>query len=58
MHVIPDEGESVRPNENLENSLEFTCHKKDANTYTSSYDRVLNALKKLDISYNPTMKKM
>ena len=48
VHLIPDKGEIVRPNENSENSSEFMYHKKDADTYTSSYDRVLNALKKLD----------
>ena len=54
MHVIPDEGESVRLNENS-NPSEFTYHKKYANTYTSAYDRVLKALKNLDTFYNPTM---
>ena len=49
MHVIPDEGETVRPNENS-NSSEFTYHKRDANTDTSAYNRVLNATKKLDTS--------
>ena len=57
VHVIPDEVESVNPKENLEKSSEFTYHKKDANTDTSSYDRVLNALKKLDTFYNPTTTK-
>ena len=55
VHVIPDDGEIVRPNENLEKSSEFTYHKKDANTDTSSCDRVLNELKKVYTSYNPTM---
>ena len=32
-------------------------HKKDDNTDTSEYDRVLNALKKLDNLYNMTMPK-
>ena len=45
MHVIPDEGESVRHNERSKSS-EFTYHKKDATTDTSEYDRVLNTLKK------------
>ena len=36
-------------------SSEFTYHKKEANTYTSVYDRALNALKKLDTPYNTTM---
>ena len=30
-------------------------HKKYSNTDKSSYDSVLNALKKLDTLYNPTM---
>ena len=51
MHITPDEGESVRPEENSKSS-EFRGHKKDGNTDTSEYDRVLNALKKLDTSYN------
>ena len=58
VHVIPDEGESVRPNKNDEKSSEFTYHKKDADTYISLYDRVMNALKKLDKLYNPTMQRM
>ena len=33
LHVSPDEGESVMPNENS-NSSEFTYHKKDTNTDT------------------------
>ena len=32
--------------------------KKDTDSDTSEYDRVLNSLKKLDTSYNPTMQKM
>ena len=55
MHVIPYEGESVSLNENLEKSSEFTYQNKDANTDMSSYDRVLNTIKKIDKSYNPTM---
>ena len=54
MHITPDEGESVRPEENSKSS-EFRGHKKDGNTDTSEYDRVLNALKKLDSCYNLTM---
>ena len=45
VNVIPDEGESVRLNERLKSS-DFMYHKKDANTDTSEYDRVLNAFKK------------
>ena len=44
----------MRPNKKLKSS-EFTYHKKDANTYMSACDRVLNALKKLDTLYNLTM---
>ena len=58
VHLIPDEGESVRLNENSEKSSDFTHHKKDADTETSSYDMVLNVLKKLDTLYNPTMTRM
>ena len=47
----------MRPNEKLKSSY-FTHHKKDANTDTSEYDRVFNALKKLDNSYNATMPRM
>ena len=54
MHITPDEGESVRPEENSKSS-EFRGRKKDGNTDTSEYDRVLNALKKLDTSHNLTM---
>ena len=53
VHVISDEGEIVRPNENSENLSEFTYHKKDANTDQSEYDKVLNTLKKIDTSHNP-----
>ena len=48
LHVIPDEGERVRPNEISENLLELTYLKKNVDAKTSAYDRVLNALKKLD----------
>ena len=43
MHVIPDEEESPGINERMESS-EFACHKKEADTYTSAYDRVLNVI--------------
>ena len=56
--VIPDEGERLRPNENSEKSIEFKYRKKDADTDTSLYDRVLNSLKKLYAFYNPTIKNM
>ena len=49
MHVITDEGESVRPNKKS-NSSEFTYHKKYANIDMSAHDRVLDASKKLDTS--------
>ena len=51
-------GEIVRPNEIYEKSSEITYLKKDVDVDTSTYDRFLNALKKLDISYNPMMQKM
>ena len=54
MHVINDEGESVRSNKNS-NFSDFMYHKKGANTEISAYNRVLNALNKIDNSYNPTM---
>ena len=38
-------------------SSDFTYHKKEADTDMSAYDRVLNAHKKIDTSYNPIMKK-
>ena len=47
----------MRPNEKSKSSG-FTYHKKDDNTYTVYYDRVLNALKMLDTLYNPTMPRM
>ena len=54
MHVIPDEGESARPNKKSKSS-ELTYQKKDAIKYTSAYDKVLNSLNKLYTFYNPTM---
>ena len=45
----------MRPKENSENFSEFTYHKEDTTIDTPLYDRVLNALKKLDTSYNPTI---
>ena len=56
VRVIPDEGEILRPNIVFEKSSELTYIKKDADADTLDYDRVLNALKKLDKHYNPTMK--
>ena len=53
VHVIPDEGERVSQNEISEKSSDITYHKKDARTDILVYNRVLNALKKLDTSYNP-----
>ena len=58
MHVIPDKGESLMLNENSENSSEFMYHEKDADIDTSLYGRLLNALKNIDKSYNPTMQRM
>ena len=58
VHVMPDEVENVRPKGNSEKSSDFTYHNKDADTDMSSYNRVLNALKKLDTLYNPMLKKM
>ena len=55
LQVIPYEGESVRPNENLEKFSVFTYHNKYDNIDMLLYDKVLNALKKLDTSYNPKM---
>ena len=57
MHVTPGEKESVNPNKKSKSS-EFMYHKKYDNTDTSAYDKVLNALKKLDTLYNPTMPRM
>ena len=62
VHVIPDEGEIVRPNGISEKLSEITYLKKDADADSdadiSAYDRVLNALKELDTSYNPTINKI
>ena len=43
---------------NSEKSSEFMYYNKDADIDTYLYNRVLNALKKLDTQYNPTMQKM
>ena len=58
VHVIPYEGEIVRANEISENSSELTYLNKYAHADMSAYDRVFNALKKLDASFNPKMQKM
>ena len=50
VHVIPDEGERVSPNEIYEKSSELTYLNKDADSDMSVYDRVLNSMKKLDTS--------
>ena len=55
VHVIPHEGERVRPNEIYEKLSDLTYQKKDADTDMSLYNRLSNALKKLNTSYNPTM---
>ena len=44
-------------NENPKPS-EFTYHNKDTNIDKSAYDRLLNSLKKLYTSYNPTVSRM
>ena len=44
----------MSPNKKLKSS-EFKYDNKYSTTDTPAYDRVLNALKKLDTSYNPTM---
>ena len=48
VHVIPDKVEILRPNDIYEKSSELTYLKKDVDADTSSYNIVLNALKKLD----------
>ena len=48
----------MSPTKNSEKSSELTYLKKDADADTSAYGRELNALKKLDTSYKPTMQKM
>ena len=58
VYVIPNEGERVRSYEISGKSSELTDLKKDVDADTSAYDRLLNALKKLDKSYNPTMQNM
>ena len=57
MQVILDEGESVRPNKKS-NLSEFMYHEQDDNTVIWAYDRVLNALNKLDTLYIMTMQRM
>ena len=47
----------MRPNKKPK-SPQFTYLKKDANTYMSVYDRVLNTMKKLDTLYNKTIPRM
>ena len=60
VHVIPNKGEITRRNEIYEKSSEITYLKTDVDVDvdTSAYDRVLNALKKLNTSYNPMMQNM
>ena len=58
VHVIPDEEERVRPNKISENLSDLLHLKKDAVADMLAYDRLLNALKKLDTLYNPTIQKM
>ena len=60
VHVIPDKGEIIRRNEIYEKSSEITYLKKHVgvDADTSAYNRVFNALRKLDTSYKPMMQKM
>ena len=58
VRVIPDEGERVRRNEISEKLSDITYLKKDPDVDTSEYNILLNSLKNLDASYNPTMHKM
>ena len=55
VRVIHDEVERVRPKNNSEKSSELVYLKKYVDADMSAYDRVLNALKKLDTSYNLKM---
>ena len=48
VHIIPDKGEIVRPNEIYKIPSELMHHKKYIDADTSEYDRVLNKLKNLD----------
>ena len=57
VHIIPHEGEIVWPNKNSKSSG-FMYYNKYSNTDTSAYNRVLNALKKLDTLHNPNMYRM
>ena len=58
VHVIPYEGERVRPDEISEHSSDLTYLDKDVDADTSAYDRLSNALKKLDTLYNPIIQKI
>ena len=49
VHVIPEEGKSVRQKKQYENSSDLTHLNKYSDVEKSAYDRVFNALKKLDI---------
>ena len=55
VHTIPDEVESMNPKENLDKFSEFTYHKKDATTDTPAYDKLFNAIKKIDTLYKPSL---
>ena len=48
-------GKRARLNKISENLSDLTYHKKDVDADTSAYNIVLNTLKKLDESCNPTM---
>ena len=56
MHVIHDEGESARTNENIKSS-QTRYLKKETGKDQSEYDFVQQALKKLDTAYNCTITK-
>ena len=48
----------MRLNKNYEKFSEFAYPKKYSDTDTSSHDRLLNVLKKLDTSHKPMIQKM
>ena len=50
VHMIIDEGELVRPKEISKKSSELMYLNKEADSETSAYNSVLNALNKLDTS--------
>ena len=59
VHIIPDEGESVRQKKSDKSSdLIYQNKDTDTDTETSSYNKVWNVLKKIDKSYNPTVQRI